>query len=128
EIRLDAAVENGRLGTGELDRQVVDHVRRDGGEQMLDGVNRGLSVADRGAAFHRLYFREPCRHFGRTREVGPAKDDALPRGRRQERRFRRGAGVQTRATQRRATRGGTPSGRWGQRGSQAGGAESRLLI
>jgi len=56
-------------------------VRGDGRQQVLDGVNRGVAVADCGAALDRLDFGQPRRDLGLAGEIGSAEDDSLPGGR-----------------------------------------------
>ena len=93
EVWLHAAVENRRLGTRELDRQIVDQVRGNRGEQMLDGMDRRGAMADRRATLHRFHFGESRGHFGFPGEIDAAKHDALPRRRGQKCRLRDDAGV-----------------------------------
>ena len=122
-VRLHAAVEDRQLRPGKLDGEVVDLVRRDGREQVLDRVDRGLAPADRGAPLDRLHLGEPRPHLGPSRQVGAAEHDALTGGGRQERRFGRGAGVQPRAPYRGRLADGAPSG--GTHGQSAPGPRAR---
>ncbi len=94
EVRLDAAVQDRRLGAGQLDSQVVDLVRRYRGQEMLHSVNRRPAPADGGAALDRLDFGEARGDDGCPRQVGPPEQDPLARRRGEERRLGLGAGVQ----------------------------------
>src|SRR2546422_8369666 len=59
------------------------HVRGDRREHVLNRMNRGFAMADRGAAFHRLDFGQSRRDLGLAREIGATEDDSLPCGGRQ---------------------------------------------
>jgi hypothetical protein len=58
EVRLKAAIENRRLGARQLDRQIVNLVRRDRSQQVLHGVDRVGTLADRSATLDPLDFRQ----------------------------------------------------------------------
>ena len=114
EIRQHAAVEDRRLGARELDREIVDHMGGHGRQHMLDRVNRRRAVPDRRASLDRLDLRQPRRDLGPPREIDPPEQDPLAGRRREECRFRRGAGMQPRAANARGPRDGAPSARWRQ--------------
>src|SRR2546427_710876 len=122
-LRRPAAVGGRQLRPGRLDGGVVDLVRRNGREQVLDRVARGLAPPDRGGPLDRLHLGEPRPHLGPSRQVGAAEHDALTGGGRQERRFGRGAGVQPRASYRGRLADGAPSG--GTHGQSAPGPRAR---
>ena len=108
KIRLDAAIEDGRLRPRQLDRQIVDRVRGDGGQHMLHRVDRGLAVPDRRPPVDGFDFREARGDFRLSRKIGPAEHDTLSRRGRQKRRFRGGTRVQSRPAHCRGPRDRAP--------------------
>src|SRR5687768_12272124 len=74
EERAGAAVEDWRLRTVHLDKQVVDAERRHRGQHVLDGVDRGITAPKLGAALARGHLAHGCPYRWGTGQI-----DALER-------------------------------------------------
>ena len=76
-IRLRRAIAHGRLGAGELDFHVVYLQSRQGGQDMLHGVDFDLADAQRGAALKIDDVIDIGRNFGAILEIGANERDTV---------------------------------------------------
>ena len=76
EPGTEGAVQDRRLGTVELDHQIVEVERHDRGEQVLHRVDGGVAPADGGAPLGGLDFGDPGGHLGTRGEI--AAPEATP--------------------------------------------------
>src|SRR5207247_2162225 len=89
--------------------RIVDLMRRRRGEQVLHGVDRGLSLADGGAARDRLDLRQERRDLRLPGEVHALEHDPLPRRRGEEGRLGTSPGVKARPRDARLLADAAPS-------------------